>query len=255
MKRPEFKILNVRVDVASQSQICEEVLGQARARTSAAYAFCNVHMVMEAQDHPSFASILRSFSRVLADGRPIFWAQRLSGHSNAEHLYGPGLMRSILETAEREKISVGFYGSSPATLQALVQASKASYPNISIAFAHSPPFRELTNEELQEDAQRIMESGCGILFVGLGCPRQEKWIHDQKERIQMPTLAVGAAFDFIAGTKAQAPLWMRSAGLEWLFRLGCEPKRLWKRYLILNSRFVLGCMIELTRKFLGIHSD
>src|SRR3989304_375690 len=128
-------------------------------------------------------------------------------------------------------VPVGFVGGAPAVLERLTAAAAARFPGLNVAFAESPPFRPLTDEEDQGYVERINRSGARILFVGLGCPKQEWWMAARRRRVRAVMLGVGAAFDFLAGTKPWAPRWMRQAGLEWLFRLATEPKRLWRRDL------------------------
>jgi N-acetylglucosaminyldiphosphoundecaprenol N-acetyl-beta-D-mannosaminyltransferase len=154
-------------------------------------------------------------------------------------VYGPDTTIALLKSAQELGIPVGFYGGDEATLAKLVSKVEKQFPGVNIAFKMSPPFRKLTEEEDETIVRQITESGIRWLFVGLGCPKQESWVHAHKGRIPAVLLAVGAAFDFIAGTKPQAPRWMMRNGLEWAFRLGTEPRRLAGRYLKNIPRFMV----------------
>ncbi|MDH5378245.1 MAG: WecB/TagA/CpsF family glycosyltransferase [Gammaproteobacteria bacterium] len=193
---------------------------------------------MEAFDDPTFATILQTADMVLPDGRPIFWAQKLLGFKSAQQVHGPLLTIELLKHAQAQGITVGFYGSTQTVLDELVNKLKKDYQHLKIVCAISPPFRELTTEEDQQFSDQINQSGVQLLFVGLGCPKQERWMFEHKNKINCVMIGVGAAFDFLAGHKKMAPQWMRSLGLEWVFRLASEPRRLWKRYFKHNPRFL-----------------
>jgi N-acetylglucosaminyldiphosphoundecaprenol N-acetyl-beta-D-mannosaminyltransferase len=209
----------------------------------------NVHMVMEAYDDPSFQAIVNSADRVTPDGMPLVWVLRRKGFPLKDRVYGPTLMLHVLEAAARQGVPVGLLGGAPDVLDALVGRLRERFPSLQIAYRQSPPFRALTAEEDRAMVQAVRESGARILFVGLGCPKQERWMaaHAAGTRDPVPAvmLGVGAAFDFHAGALRQAPAWMQDRGLEWLFRLAVEPRRLWKRYLKQNPRFAVLAMKEL----------
>jgi N-acetylglucosaminyldiphosphoundecaprenol N-acetyl-beta-D-mannosaminyltransferase len=175
---------------------------------------------------------------VTPDGMPLVWGLRLLGARHATRVYGPDLTLHILGAAGRQGVPVGFYGAGPATLDRLCARLRERFPSLSIAYACSPPFRPLTPEEDRQVTREIGESGARILFVGLSTPKQERWMAAHHGKVPAVMLGVGAAFDFLAGVKPQAPRWMQSAGLEWLFRLCSEPRRLAPRYLRQNPRFV-----------------
>jgi N-acetylglucosaminyldiphosphoundecaprenol N-acetyl-beta-D-mannosaminyltransferase len=150
-----------------------------------------------------------------------------------------------LEAAAQENLPVGFYGGSPEVLNMLIKRMQARYEGLNVAFSCSPPFREMSREEDLAIIEQINQSGVRILFVGLGCPKQEIWMAEHRGKVKAVMLGVGAAFDFHAGTIPQAPAWMQRVGLEWLFRLGTEPRRLWKRYLYHNPRFIFLAVADL----------
>jgi N-acetylglucosaminyldiphosphoundecaprenol N-acetyl-beta-D-mannosaminyltransferase len=217
----------------------------ALSRESRGVIATGVHGVMEANDSPAFKKILNSADMITPDGMPLVWMLRLKGVKSQTRVYGPTLMLHVLEMAAEEQIPVGFYGSNDQTLQKLLLRLKKLYPKLKVAYAFSPPFRPLDEQESAKIIEDISASGARILFVGLGCPKQEKWMAEQKGKIPAVMLGVGAAFDFHAGTKSQAPAWMQAIGLEWFFRLIHEPRRLAKRYLYNNPRFILLALADL----------
>jgi len=182
---------------------------------------------------------------VLPDGMPLVWALRALGERSAQRVCGPDATNLVLAAAEKAGVPVGFYGGSQAALDALISAVRLRHPNLNVVFVESPPFRALTPEEDAAVVGRIASSGVRWLFVGLGCPKQENWVIEHEGRVHAVMFAVGAAFDFIAGSKRRAPQWMRRCGLEWLFRLLSEPRRLFWRYLKHNPRFVLRFLWQL----------
>jgi len=205
----------------------------------------NVHMVMEAHDSKEFAGVVNIADLVTPDGMPLVWMLRLKGFKEQERVYGPTLMLHILETAARNHIPVGFYGGNPEVLDRLVKKMKGKFPELNIVHSYSPPFRTLTYAEDIKVSRDIQEAGVRILFVGLGCPKQEIWMAEHRGRINAVMVGVGAAFDFQAGSKAQAPSWMQAIGLEWLFRFLHEPRRLARRYLYNNPRFVVLALADI----------
>lgn len=240
------RILGMRVDPLSYEEATEKVLTWAVAGESRYVCVANVHMTMEAYDAPDFCRIVNAADLVTPDGMPLVWMLRRLGVPDQERVYGPELTLRVCEAAAREGIPVGFYGGRPEALEGLVRNLKARFPGLKVAYAYSPPFRPLTPEEDARIVEEINASGARILFVGLGCPKQERWMAEHKGRVQAVMLGVGAAFDFHAGRVRQAPVWMQRAGLEWLFRLGQEPRRLWRRYLKHNPRFLLLAFLQLT---------
>ena len=236
---PESRyILDLRVDAATYNQALRRILSWARAGAGRAVCCATVHMVMEAFDHPGYRRAVNSADLVTSDGMPLVWALKGMGVPAAERVYGPDLMRFLLAAAEREELRVGLLGGSETTLRRLVNNLARRHPRLRIAFAESPPFRAWLPEENRATVGRIQAAGVQLLFVGLGCPKQETWIAAHREELSCVALAVGAAFDFLAETKPQAPRWMQASGLEWLFRALSEPRRLWRRYLTTNPRFI-----------------
>lgn len=244
-------ILGSRVDATSYDDAVERIAGWARAGDSRMVCVANVHSVMEGHDDPSFSSVLTTSDLVTPDGMPLVWGLRLLGVRAATRVYGPDLTRRLCAHAARERIPVGFYGGTDDVLARLVERLASTNPRLEVVYAESPPFRDPTPAEDARTTRSITVSGASILFVGLGCPKQERWIAAHVGRVPAVMIGVGAAFDFLAGTKPQAPRWMMRAGLEWLFRLGSEPRRLWRRYARHNPRFValFGWQLLRTRLF------
>jgi N-acetylglucosaminyldiphosphoundecaprenol N-acetyl-beta-D-mannosaminyltransferase len=235
---PLRSVLGVNVAASSYKEIVQKSLRWAEERQSRALFFATVHMIMEAYDNPSYRRILNDADVINPDGMPLVWALRALGASGAQRVYGPDTTEALLPAAEEANVPVGFYGGTQVVLDALVSAVRLRYPNLRIVFVESPPFRALTPEEDTATVERMTASGVSLLFVGLGCPKQEKWVMDHMGRVPAVMFAVGAAFDFLAGSKPQAPRWMMRSGLEWIFRWASEPRRLAKRYLMHNPRFV-----------------
>lgn len=242
-------IIKANVSTTSYELAAEQIAKWAADGESRYVCAANVHMLMEAHDSPTFMRVVNQADMVTPDGMPLVWMLRLKGQRGQTRVYGPTLTLHILERAARENIKVGFYGSRPEVLDALLKNISAAYPNLKIAYSFSPPYRDLTASEDAEITQKINDAGAQILFVGLGCPKQEKWMAAHRGQIRAVMVGVGAAFDFHAGMVAQAPSTLQKMGLEWLFRLVVEPRRLWRRYLYHNPRFVFLALMDLLRFF------
>ena len=240
-------IVGTRVDATSYPDAAARIIRWAEAGESRYVCVCTVHMVMEGYDDPSFQAIVNSADLVTPDGMPLVWGLRLLGIPSATRVYGPALTPIVCEYAARRGVPVGFYGGTPDVLEELRKRLTARFPGLQIPYAFSPPFRPPTPEEEQRTIEEIHAAGVRIVFVGLGCPKQERWMARHRGRLQAVMVGVGAAFDFIAGRKRQAPPWMQQAGLEWAFRLATEPRRLWRRYLYHNPRFVTLFGLQLLR--------
>lgn len=231
-------VLGVNVLASSYPEVVRNCVEWAQKRESRSVLFVNVHVIMEARDNPRLLEHVNHADMANPDGVPVVWTLRAFGAENASRVYGPDATIAMLEAARESGIPIGFYGGTESTLARLVAEVQARFPGVNIAFKMSPPFRKLSDEEDETIVRQITESGVRWLFVGLGCPKQEKWVCEHRGRIPAVLLAVGAAFDFIAGTKPQAPRWMMRNGLEWAFRLASEPRRLAGRYLKTNPRYV-----------------
>jgi len=245
-----FHVLGVRVDAVQIPDVVKQVLSWVEDRSVCRYiSLANTHVVMEAQEDPVFRESIKSADLCVPDGMPLIWCGRFFGHSLPRRVYGPELMATICrETASRGARHY-FYGGTGETLDQLVACLRQSCPGIQISGAYSPPFRPLTQKEDSEAIERINRSFPDIVWVGLGCPKQERWMYDHRNRLKAAVLiGVGQAFDILSQRKKQAPSWMQEHGLEWLFRLVQEPKRTWRRYLAYNPKFIYFLFLQ----FLGI---
>ena len=230
--------LGMRVDNTTYDDATRRIIDWARGGESRYVCVATVHMVMESHDSDRFRGFVNGADLVTADGMPLVWSLRAQGMREASRVYGPHLTESVVRAAEREHLPVGFYGGTPEVLRELLRRMSHRLPNLRIVYAWPPPFRPLTPDEDEKVLQEIQSSGARVLFVGIGCPKQETWMAEHRGCIDGVMLGVGAAFDFLAGAKPQAPAWMQASGLEWLFRLVTEPRRLWRRYLKQNPRFL-----------------
>jgi len=242
-------ILGMQVHATTYAESTTTVCNWAEKRESRYVCVANVHVVMEAWDDHQYRTIVNAADLVTPDGMPLVWVLRRKGFALEDRVYGPTLTRWVVAEAARRGIPVGLLGGTPEVLAALVRNLRAEFPGLSVAFQFSPPFRALSADEDRALVQDVNASGARILFIGLGCPKQERWMAAHaagtEHLVQAVMLGVGAAFDFHAGTLRQAPAWMQRRGLEWLFRLAVEPRRLWKRYLRHNPRFAVLVVKEL----------
>lgn len=242
---PERKeIFGVKVTPTTYEEAISFIIDAAEKGVAACIDFMPVHGLMTAVKVLQFnTAINEMFDMVCPDGQPVRWALNKFHNCNlTNRVYGPTLTIKLISEAAQRSIPVFFYGSSTEVLAKLRKNLLLKFPDLIISGMESPPFRELSEQEGDAAAQRIVDSGAKILFIGLGCPKQELWAAKMKEHIPMPMLCVGAAFDFHAGTLKQAPSWMQKRGLEWLYRFCKEPKRLWKRYMLTNSTFMVLCV-------------
>jgi len=240
-------ILGMRVHATSYPDAVRRIATWAEARESRYVCEAPVHMVMESYDSAEYRGVINGADLVTPGGMPIVWMMRLLGVRGQPRVYGPAMTLKVCEHAARTGIKVGFYGGTEKSLAALLAAVEKNYPGIDVVYSYSPPFRKLRPEEDASVRAAIENSGVQVLFVGLGCPKQERWMAEHRPGVRAVMMGVGAAFDFISGEKRQAPLWMQSIGTEWLFRLCTEPRRLWFRYFWHNPRFVALAMLQLVR--------
>ncbi len=240
-------ICGIRVDASSYRTLADQVLEWARAGESKMVCFASVHMIIEALDSPEFRRVLLAADVVNPDGMPLVWALRSLGVRSASRVYGPDFTRFVIRAAAETGVPIALYGGSPDTLRRFEDVLKAEHPTLDIACSISPPFRPLSAEERAAHVERIRESGARIVLVGIGCPKQEYWMEQCRGTLPGVLLGVGAAFDFLAGVKPQAPRWMMRAGLEWFFRLVTEPRRLATRYLAQAPRFIPYFLAQLWR--------
>jgi len=248
VKPPERRtILGIGIDATSYADATRHVMDWAKRGESRYVCLGVVASIMEALDSAQYRAALAAADLVTPDGMPLVWMLRWLGAGHASRVYGPDLTLEILRAAEAAAVPVGFYGSTPEVLRCLLDRLDRLFPALPIAFADAPPFRQLTPKQDDETVGAIRASGSKILFVGLGGTKQDLWMSDHRGRVPAVMLGVGAAFDFLAGTKPHAPRWMQQSGLEWLFRLATEPRRLWRRYLRHNPRFAVRAVAQILR--------
>jgi N-acetylglucosaminyldiphosphoundecaprenol N-acetyl-beta-D-mannosaminyltransferase len=240
-------VLGMRVDQVNLETVTQQVLQWAGEASSRYLCISTVHMVMESHDDGRFRRIVNEADLVAADGMPIIWVTRLLGLDAQERVFAPEITDQVCAAAAIGGIPVGFFGSSPEVIADLTINLAKRHAGLQIAFAHAPPFRPLTAAEDAEIVRSINESGVRILFVGLGCPKQERWMSEHRGQIAATMLGVGWAFDVLAGHSRTAPGWVQRSGLEWVYRLVLNPRKLWKRHLKHNPRFVVLILNQLLR--------
>jgi len=238
--RGKQNVLGVMVNVVDYETIVEKIISSALHRRTLAVTALAVHGVMTGVMDAEHKYRLNHLDFVVPDGQPVRWALNLLYSAGlSDRVYGPDFTLKICEAAEREGLPVYFYGATPQILCLLQQRLHDRFKNLKIAGTRPSRFRSLLPHEQDSVVDEICSSGAAIVFVGLGCPRQEVWAYEFRNRLPLPVISVGAAFAFHAGLLAQAPGWMQRHGLEWLFRLCCEPRRLWRRYALLNPAFLV----------------
>jgi N-acetylglucosaminyldiphosphoundecaprenol N-acetyl-beta-D-mannosaminyltransferase len=241
-------VLGVLIDVVDYEAAVSHVVGAARDRRPFALTALAVHGVMTGVEDRAHAARLNSFDLVTPDGQPVRWALNLLHRAKlTDRVYGPSLTLRVLDRCAAEGLPVYLYGSTEATLERLAAALTEQLPGLKIVGREPSKFRLAGPGEPEEIADRIRGSGAQLVLVGLGCPRQEQFAYAMRRLLDMPLLAVGAAFDYHAGTLRRPPPWMQQYGLEWLWRLAQEPRRLWRRYVVLNPAYLIRLAAQLTR--------
>lgn len=243
--RKTGRVLNADIDVIDWDEATGRIHAWAQAGESRYVCITNVHSVVTATQDTDFGQVVCKADMATPDGAPVAWMLRKLGFAGQQRINGPDLMWKYCELAAKRGESIFLYGGTDETLAILQPKLLSAFPGLRIAGAISPPFRALTAEEDAADVARMNASGAGTVWVSLGCPKQEKWMAAHRGRINAVMIGVGAAFDYHAGTIQRAPLWMQRCGLEWFHRLCSEPGRLWKRYLVTNSLFILGAVKQL----------
>jgi N-acetylglucosaminyldiphosphoundecaprenol N-acetyl-beta-D-mannosaminyltransferase len=208
-----------------------------------------VHTVMACREDPELRAAVMASDLTVPDGQPLVWAMNALGHAVSSRVYGPDLMARYCERATRTGTRMFLYGGrNQGALVQLALNLRQEHPGLQIVGGYAPPFRALTSHEEDAVVDEINRSGADVVWVGIGVPKQEKWMAAMRERLDAPVLVgVGAAFDFHAGLVAQAPPWIQALGMEWAYRLSREPRRLWRRYLRYNPRFVTGFGLQWLR--------
>jgi N-acetylglucosaminyldiphosphoundecaprenol N-acetyl-beta-D-mannosaminyltransferase len=240
-------VLSTFIDALSWSEVLARVHSWAAAGESRYVCVCNVHSVATARGCAKVAGAINDADMAIPDGMPIAWTLRRLGFDAQPRIPGPELMERLCDTAARVGTPIFLYGSTDPVLERLRKNLSARFPGLAIVGAHSPPFHPMSAKEDADVVLEMTRSGAQIVFVGLGCPKQEMWMSEHRGKVNAVMIGVGAAFDFHAGTAPRAPAWMQNIGLEWLHRLCSEPGRLWRRYLVTNTVFVYEIARHLLR--------
>jgi len=238
------KVFGVNYCVAKTEEAVQHVLSHLKELKGEYICFSNVHTTVMAREDRSYADVLNGAATTFPDGAPVAKVQSKRGFPDAQRVAGPDFMENMFRDTMDGSVSHYFYGSKAETLEALREQLLNRYPGISIKGMYSPPFRELSPEEDEEAIRRINESGADIVWVGLGAPKQEKWMNAHKGKVNAVMMGVGAGFDFHAGTIQRAPVWLQKIGLEWLYRLFKDPVRLFKRYVVTNCKFFYYLLLD-----------
>jgi N-acetylglucosaminyldiphosphoundecaprenol N-acetyl-beta-D-mannosaminyltransferase len=235
-------VLGVPLALTDYERTLDWIDAMAHSRRQGYVCVAAVHTVMASQEDPELRAAVLNSDLTVPDGQPLVWAMNALGHQLPTRVYGPELMRRACERGVRTGQRMYLYGGrNQGALVQLALNLRRQFPGLKIVGGYSPPFRDLSAEEEETIVEEINTSGADVVWVGIGVPKQEKWMARMRERLDSPVLVgVGAAFDFHAGLVPQAPDWMQRVGLEWAFRLASEPRRLWRRYLRYNPRFVTG---------------
>lgn len=241
------KVLNTFIDALNWNEAIELISSWGINRESRTVCLCNAHSSVTALNDKSLADSLENSDMVLPDGSPIAWMLRKKGFKHQHRIAGPDLMVKLCKSIENTNLGVFLFGSTPETLQKLEQYISSNFPNLKLKGILSPKYGNWSTEDESHYIKTINISGANIIFIGLGCPKQEIWMSKNRENIHGVMLGVGAAFDFHAGTIKRAPIFFQRYGLEWMHRLFSEPRRLWKRYLITNTKFIYYSFIDLLR--------
>jgi len=255
-----FDVLDVGIDPLTPSSATQAITTLISEKRKGYVVFCTVSSILSARDDPNVACAIEGAELVTPDGMPLVWLGRRRSPRRVERVYGPDFMLDFF-SATGSKFSHYFYGGQPDVAGFAVATLRERFPSLQVAGYSTPPNDASGTSPDNEAIRRINESGADIVWVGLGHPKQDLWMSTNHEHLQAPVLAaVGAAFDFHAGRKKEAPEWMKKSGLQWMHRLGSEPSRLWRRYLIGNSRFIFFLSVEYVRRIissrkLGVSGD
>ncbi len=233
-------VLKLAVTLGSYQQIQEAMVDAAKRGESRTACFANVHMTVEATNDAAFANVVNGADWICADGVPLTWALQHQQQIRQERVAGIDMLPDLIRRAAEEQLPVFFYGSTPGVLAEAVAVCQLRHPTLRLAGTLSPPFRPLTAPEEAEIIEQINQSGARLVFVALGCPKQERWMAHMRGRVQAVMLGIGGALPILAGVQSRSPRWMQQNGLEWAYRLAMEPRRLFKRYAVTNAQFVLG---------------
>ena len=243
-----MQIFNFPISVGKYQDYIEYIMSSASDGRSQYIYVANVHMVVEAFWNKSFSEKVRQAGLVTPDGKPLTWALRLLHGIKQDRVAGMDVLPALLRQSEKSQTPVYIYGGTEELLCGTQKYLDQKYPDLCIRGLYSPPFRELTPEEEMRTIEAINDSGAKLVFVVLGCPKQEQWMASMAGKINAVMIGIGGALPVLVGMQKRAPKWMQNAGLEWLFRLLQEPRRLFKRYFVTNSVFIYLLSRELVKK-------
>src|SRR5260221_1426528 len=246
-------IFNSIVSIGTYKAFIDEIISYGRAKTPSYVCFANVHMVVEAYHDESFQKLINEANIIAPDGKPLSDFLRLSEGITQDRVCGMDIMPDLLKQAETAGESVYFYGSTDELLKKITQKAKAEFPALKISGYYSPPFRMLSKKEDARITKKIREANPDLVFVSLGCPKQEKWMAEHKDKLNACLLGLGQAFRTYAGVEKRLPKWMRDLSLEWAYRFIQEPGRLWKRYMYSNSVFLFLVFRHIIFQFFQKH--
>ncbi len=251
-KLPRTNILGVGISAITMDDALTQISGWLESGRREYVSVCTVHTVMECYQQKTMRDAVNNAGMATPDGMPLVWLGKRAGLGSVSRVYGPDLMLHLCQLSALRGYTQYFYGGADGIPEKLARNLQARFPELKVAGAYSPPFRELTMAEDEEIIDRINKAKPDVVWVGLGTPKQDLWMASHRRKIHAPVLiGVGAAFDFHTGQVRQAPRWMQQAGLEWFFRLLMEPRRLWRRYLLYNPWFLWLVFLQQTglRKF------
>lgn len=251
--KPIINVIGSPVTALPFAAQIKVILEWASNRESKSVCVANVHMLMEAHWNPKFSAVLKKADLVTPDGMPLVWMMKLMGASQQNRIAGMDILVSLCQLAPQRDIGVFFVGSETKILEKMRAKLEQEFPELKIVGMEPLPFHPLLPPEDDTVIQKIQESRAGIVLVSLGCPKQEYWMHQNKEKISAVMIGLGAVFPMLAGIHKRAPLWMQNLGLEWFYRLIQEPGRLWIRYLRTNPTFIALALRQLLTHYLGIN--
>jgi len=249
MIRQTIELLGVNVDIINPNKACERIAQWILEKKKSYVCVAPVSTLVDCQKDQLYKDIVNQASMVTPDGMPVVWLARSKGAKQIERTYGPDLLLKLTDVGQSKGWRHFFYGATQETCDLLERRLKYLFTDVNIVGKIVPPFKTKAEKESEDILFQINKADPDILWIALGSPKQDYWMYHNRPYLNASVLVgVGAAFDFISGLKPQAPQWMRNSGLEWLFRLCCEPKRLWRRYLIGNALFVFYILKDLLRK-------
>lgn len=242
-----LSIIDFGITTGNYNSFVNHIVTLANEKRSANVCVANVHMFIEAYKDRSFKEIMNDATVVTPDGKPLTWALRFVYGVRQDRVAGMDLLPDLLQQMMLKRLPAFFYGGTPALLEKAEHYIKYAFPDLPIAGMYSPPFRPATKEEEDQLVEKINNSGAAVVFVILGCPKQERWMASMKGRINAVMIGVGGALPVMVGMQKRAPSWLQNAGLEWLYRLMQEPRRLFRRYVVTNSLFIYVFFKEICR--------